>query len=43
MNSSIDAAVVWKISRFTLLDRSDIHMIDSLPILDYTFARDILT
>ena len=41
--SSIDTTAAWKKSCFILSDRSDFHMIDSLLIAVYTFARHILT
>ena len=40
---STDATAAWKKSRFTLSDRSDFHMIDSLLIAVQPFSRRILT
>ena len=41
--SNIDTATAWKKSHFILLNRSDCHIINKLPIAFYTFTRHILT
>ena len=43
LHSSIDITTGWKKSHFILWDRSDFHMIDSLSITVYAFAKHILT
>ena len=40
--SSIDMTAAWKKLRFILLDRSDFHMTDSLPIAIHAFAIHVL-
>ena len=40
--SSMDTTAAWKKLRFTLSDRSDFHMIDSLLIAVHAFASRVL-
>ena len=41
--SCIDTTAAWKKYRFILSDKPDFHMIDSLSIALYAFAKRILT
>ena len=40
--SRIDTTAAWEKLRFILLDKSDFHMIDNLPIAVHTFASRML-